>query len=246
VAGRDGIVYETEDALESGFYRFLPKDPARLAKGGTLQMLAVKGQSSYDTSGGQAVGAALPVEWVTIDEPDPATVDEKSRCFAQGFAKGGARFKRLEGIHRGEDDSIYFTSTSGGNAGLGQLWQYAPSEAGGSLTLRYEASDATRLESPDNLCVSPSGAILFCEDDAVADKDRHPLAGDLVDVNRLVGLTPSGSTFDFALNIHNASEFAGACFSPDGEVLFVNIQGRAIAGSGLTCAITGPWERGPL
>jgi secreted PhoX family phosphatase len=37
-----GIVYETEDAgSNSGFYRFVPKDPARLSSGGALQMLKV-------------------------------------------------------------------------------------------------------------------------------------------------------------------------------------------------------------
>ena len=30
---------------------------------------------------------------------------------------------------------------------------------------------------------------------------------------------------------------AGSCFSPDGSVLFVNMQG-----DGLTLAITGPWQ----
>ena len=33
-------------------------------------------------------------------------------------------------------------------------------------------------------------------------------------------------------------EFAGACFSPDGHTLFVNIQ----ASRGITFAIWGPWS----
>ena len=36
-------------------------------------------------------------------------------------------------------------------------------------------------------------------------------------------------------------EFAGACFSPRGDLLFVNVQVP-----GVTLAISGPWERGPL
>jgi secreted PhoX family phosphatase len=40
---------------------------------------------------------------------------------------------------------------------------------------------------------------------------------------------------------YRASEFAGACWSPEGRTLFVNIQTP-----GITFAITGPWERGPL
>ena len=37
------------------------------------------------------------------------------------------------------------------------------------------------------------------------------------------------------------SEFAGACYSPDGEWLFANIQSP-----GITVAITGPWQNGAL
>jgi secreted PhoX family phosphatase len=65
-------------------------------------------------------------------------------------------------------------------------------------------------------------------------------------INRLIGLGAKGEAFELALNVFSDSEFAGACFSPDGEVLFVNIQGGDSAGSGMTVAIWGPWERGPL
>jgi secreted PhoX family phosphatase len=41
-------------------------------------------------------------------------------------------------------------------------------------------------------------------------------------------------------------ELAGACFSPDGTTMFVNVFGGGDAGSGMTCAITGPWARGGL
>ena len=48
----------------------------------------------------------------------------------------------------------------------------------------------------------------------------------------------------------NDSELAGACFSPSGDTLFFNIFGRARfdepANEGMTCAVTGPWHRGPL
>ncbi len=37
------------------------------------------------------------------------------------------------------------------------------------------------------------------------------------------------------------SEFAGACYSPDGKWLFVNVQSP-----GTTFAITGPWRTGAL
>jgi secreted PhoX family phosphatase len=105
------------------------------------------------------------------------------------------------------------------------------------------------LDSPGNLLVTPRGGIVLCEDDASgADNDTHPLAPGIVDINRLVGLNRKGEAFELAVNVFSDSEFAGATFSPDGEVLFVNIQGNGVPtpGSGMTCAITGPWHRGAL
>ena len=81
---------------------------------------------------------------------------------------------------------------------------------------------------------------------APGNDDRHPEAPTLFNFNRLVGLTRSGHAFDFAANVFSTSEFAGPCFSPDGRILFVNLQGNSVPGSGMTCAITGPWERGAL
>ena len=45
--------------------------------------------------------------------------------------------------------------------------------------------------------------------------------------------------FTLARNAFNGSEFAGACFSPDGSTLFVNLQSP-----GITVAITGPFLAG--
>jgi secreted PhoX family phosphatase len=242
-----GIVYETEDAGDSsGFYRFLPNDRENLLAGGVLQMAKIKGTTNYDTRSGQQEGASLPVEWVTIDNPDPDPVTSSTSCFAQGFAKGGARFNRLEGIFRGEDGEIFFVSTSGGNAKYGQLWKYEHDKKGGTLELVFESPNGSVLDSPDNLCVTPSGGILFCEDDASNDADTNLYAPGITNVNRLVGLGRNGEPFTFAVNVFSDSEFCGACFSPDGDILFTNIQGGNANGSGMTLAITGPWRRGPL
>ena len=243
-----GIVYQTEDDLdESGFYRFLPKDPTDLTAGGTLQMLAVSNFPNYDTRSEQVVGAELPIEWVTIDNPNPETVTAATSCFAQGFAKGGTRFRRLEGIYRGDANSIYFTSTNGGNVRRGQLWQFTPlGMSSGTLQLVYESPGSKVLDSPDNICVSPNGGILMCEDDASFDGDTDPLARGIRNVNRLIALDQDGIPSVFAVNIFNESELAGVCFSPDGETLFVNVFGDKAPGSAMTCAIWGPWSNGPL
>lgn len=245
---RSGIVYQTEDAGNtSGFYRFVPRDRDDLERGGRLQMLAVPEEPAFTGFIGQTAGKRIRYEWVEIDNPDPNLAAAEPTCFAQGRAQGGAAFNRLEGVFRGERDKFFFVSTSGGEAQRGQLWELDPGHRGkGTLTLVYQSPGSAVLDSPDNICVTPSGAVLFCEDDASNDADTHPLAPGFANVDRLIGLSRDGVPFEFAVNISSQTEFAGACFSPDGEILFVNIFGDATPLSGMTCAIKGPWRKGPL
>ncbi len=242
-----GVVYETEDSgNDSGFYRFRPNHRLDLTRGGTLEMLAVAGRPNYSTLTGQTVGETLPVRWVPIPDPDPDLEARQPDVAAQGLAGGGALFNRLEGIwYDRAGGDIFFCSTSGGDAGMGQVWRYDPRRE--VLTLFFESPGGSVLDSPDNLLVTPRGGLILCEDDASGrDDDTHPLAPGIVDVNRMIGLTPGAEAFELAVNRLNDSEFAGACFSPDGRTLFVNIFGDASPGSGMTCAITGPWHVGPL
>ncbi|MGH3090498.1 MAG: alkaline phosphatase PhoX [Rubrobacteraceae bacterium] len=231
-----GFVYQTEDRGTAGFYRFIPDERGDMASG-RLQMLAVRGRPNYNTTSGQQVGRPLPVEWVDIEDPDPPEAETNSLAvFQQGFADGGALFSRLEGCWRG-DGSIFFHATDGGDAELGQVWEYRPrGRSGGQLILIFESESPEMLDAPDNITVSPRGGIVICED---GDGEQF-----------LRGLTPEGNIFDFALNIKNDREFAGACFSPDGETLFVNIQGDTRepgpGNLGMTFAIWGPWEDGAL
>ncbi|MEW5916748.1 MAG: alkaline phosphatase PhoX, partial [Gemmatimonadota bacterium] len=69
-----GIVYETEDRLLAGFYRFIPNERGVLRAGGRLQMLAIQGQRNVDLSLGQRMGARLQAGWVAIDDPDRNSV----------------------------------------------------------------------------------------------------------------------------------------------------------------------------
>ena len=75
-----------------------------------------------------------------------------------------------------------------------------------------------------NVTVTPWGDLLLCEDGP----DDQP--------QYLRGVTPQGQLYTLAANSY--SEFAGACFSPDGSTLFVNAQSP-----GITFAVTGPWPR---
>ena len=199
-----GIVYQTEDRSDNraGFYRFIPGTPEVLADGGRLQMMAVTDQPRYVTSHGQTQGAVWPVHWVDIADPDRGVSE-------QGFAAGAARFERLEGAFPG-DDGIYFVSTSGGDARAGQVFHYLPTSAeAGELRLVFESPSRDILDSPDNIVLSPHGGLLLCEDGS-GDQFIRELDRD----GQIVNLVRGGSR-----------EFAGSCFSPDGRVLFFNVQG---------------------
>ena len=226
-----GIVYLTEDRKTAGFYRFKPINRRRLLDGGVLEMLIVEGKPGFDTRKKQRVGDVLKCSWVVIDDPDPVSAQKNDLAvYESGVAKGGATFARLEGAWFG-NQSVYFSATIGGDAGLGQVWRYIPSATGGDLVLLFESKDKKVLWSPDNLTVSPRGGIGICED---------TYGGDCF----IRGLTPTGVVFDFAKNIYpgqEQSEFAGICYSPDGQTMFVNLQEP-----GITCAIWGPWNRGVL
>jgi secreted PhoX family phosphatase len=273
---RTGIVYETEDpgsGVGAGFYRFIPNNPDDLTAGGTLDMLAIAGRRQVDLRKGQERGRRLPVEWIRIEDPDPdvTSVFDSRSTFSQGWTEGGATFNRLEGCWE-DGGTIFFVSTSGGDAkngdvnprdgyeeGFGQVWAYRPGhygDDGGTLVLLYESPSGEAMDSPDNLTVTPRGGLICCEDDASTEygddpgEDVHPLAPGIDNVNRLIGLTRHGEAFEFAVNVLNGSELAGACFSPSGRTLLFNLFGRARFDEdpveGMTCAVTGPWWRGPL
>ena len=247
---RTGIVYQTEDAWYvplvpdqpgAGFYRFIPRQPGVLAAGGRLQMLAITGAPGYLTARDQTPGVVLQAHWVDIDDPDPEDAGRDSLAvFKQGYAKGGARFARLEGAFHG-DGGIYVVSTSGGNATAGQVFHYRPVTADrGELMLVFESPSPEVLDAPDNLVVSPRGGLVMCEDGS-ADQYVRALdrEGRIVNLAR-APLGPEGEA---------PGEFAGSCFSPDGRVLFFNAQGGRRAGSTLasaTYAMWGPWEDGPV
>lgn len=229
-----GIIYETEDANPSGFYRFTPNDRNDLSAGGTLEVLAIDGSPNYDTRVNQTQEDSLDVVWVTVDNPDPASGTPS--VYAQGAAKGAAAFGRLEGAWWSQGKA-YFVSTSGGNAGQGQIWEYEPCSE--TLTLIFESPAAEILNAPDNICASPRGGFILCEDGSGTEF--------------LHGLTVDGTIFKFAQNNvvlsgqknltgdFRGSEFAGATYSPDGRWLFFNIQSP-----GITFAVTGPWRNGAL
>lgn len=227
------IVYETEDRPDGLIYRYIPNQPTQLAKGGKLQVMAIKGQKSFDTRNWKMLETPkmeprqdMEVEWLDIDQVESPEDDLRYR----GYTAGAARFARGEGMWFGNRE-LYFACTNGGHLSQGQVFRYTPSpnegrpeekQQPGKLQLFAEPNDSAIVKYCDNLTIAPWGDLVLCEDDA------HPF---------VVGITPSGEYYKLAENTGYKSEFAGGVFSPAGDTYFVNIQGP-----GLTLAITGPWR----
>lgn len=228
---RTGIVYETEDRKDGLLYRFLPSVRGKLQQGGELQALCIRGQKTADTRNWSSKpdfvpGTSYAVEWVPLKGVDTAQDDLRKR----GALAGAARFARGEGMWFGRGQ-VFFACTTGGVARKGQIWAYKPSpfegsgrekESPGTLELLVEPNNSSIVENADNLTVAPWGDLIVCEDGPGHDY--------------LLGVTPKGKVYNVARNSLSSAELTGACFSPDGKALFVNLQQ-----SGLTLAITGPW-----
>ena len=226
-----GIVYMTEDRQYGLFYRYIPDVPGKLIEGGLLQALVIKNRPSTQTRNWSAkpdVALNKPYEtaWVDVGNPDP----DDNNLRLTGAKLGAATFARGEGLCDA-GDCFAFTCTEGGHAHVGQVFTYKPSpfegttgeqDEPGELTLIAESSRDSLLQNADNLVMAPWGDLVVCEDTA-----GH--CG-------LVGIRPDGTQYALADNTYSNSELAGACFSPDGKILFVNIQHP-----GMTLAITGPW-----
>jgi secreted PhoX family phosphatase len=213
------ICYLTEDRPDGCLYRFLPVSAGRPFEG-RLQALRVVGQDGYHTgTSGLTVGKALDVGWVDVMDPDPAT--DTVRAEARG--RGAAVIARGEGIwyHQG---AVYVCSTSGGPMSTGQIFRLVPSarHTGGKLELIAQSMDPNTLDMPDNITIAPWGGLFMAEDGGGR--------------NFIRGLHPGGAVFDFARGPSSGGEFAGVCFAPGGQAMFVNVQRN-----GLTLAITGPF-----
>ena len=96
------------------------------------------------------------------------------------------------------------------------------------------------LENPDNITIVPQTRdVLLCEDSPGEQFIR--------------GVTQDGEIYTFAQALTNDTEFCGACFDPDGQVLYVNQQGERLGENeppqgtpesrAVTYAIYGPFEK---
>jgi secreted PhoX family phosphatase len=263
------IVYLTEDRRNlSSLYRYVPANtsglPGSLEDGGQLQAARVVNTPNADLNVADA-GQEYEIEWVNINDPDAdpgvfsdATVTgTASGPFLQARSQGCLRMARGEGIwhHAGK---MFIVDTATGRDGSNR-----PGRGDGAVwvldlgTMRLKAlfvsENPLAANNPDNITVSPRGGVVLCEDGGGVN-DAFGFG------ERLLGLTPTGNSYIFCKNNVNLSagdiaaagksvapgdyrgrEFAGACFDPKDNVMFVNMQSP-----GITYAIWGPWAKGNL
>ena len=220
-----GVVYLTEDRDDGVLYRFLPHEPANLRAGGRLQAMRIEGLADTRnwSAPAMSVGQRYALNWIDLDAVDAPDDDLRHRA----AAAGATLIARGEGIHMGEDE-LFVCATSGGAKELGQIFRLSPGRDGAADTfeLFFESESKEQFNYGDNLTVAPNGHLIVCEDQYTPIVDNH-----------LRGITPDGRAYELG-RLRMQTELAGACFSPDGEWLFVNAYSPT-----RTFAITGPWGR---
>lgn len=241
---RTGVVYETEDAFAfpfGCFYRFKPNQPlggyGSLRAGGVLEAMRVPGVADLSTV--REPGTEFRnIEWVTVPDPLATTVPTREQDYGP---EGITHAQKLEGCWWG-NGCAYFVASFGRAANGsavdhdGQVWRYDPARNRLRLEVYFGRNADTPkdklYQAPDNICVSPYGGLMICED---GDGEQH-----------LIGVTADGEPFVFAKNRQNNGtpeapaygEFAGVVFDDRGKTLYFNCYNP-----GTTFAITGPWHR---
>ncbi len=266
-----GYWYLTEDQGNANtLYRFRPNDLDgalnSLHGGGLLQGLKVKNVNHADLRL-PTLCQEFEIEWADIADPDLdgailASVlgnVSASGPYRQAYANGAAIFGASEGCWVA-NGTVFFTDkqVTSNPIRVGRIWELDLETQ--VLKAIFVSNDIRVGNSPDNLCVSPRGGILFNED---GNGSGLGSSGQTISVpaQRLMALRPDGSSYEFANHNYNFTaaqlaaagkpnagagnrrntEWAGSVFSPDGRVLFVNLYSP-----GITLAITGPWARGTL
>jgi secreted PhoX family phosphatase len=258
-------VYLSEDASGPNglFYRWTAPAGVRLGPGlanrlsdtaGKLEAMQLRLDDgsivpdiAYFTSA--QLGRPFKVTWTEVPDRDARTTPTRLQ-FADGAVTRG---KKFEGVWSNGKGCYIVNSFAFGPNDLpadatrhdGMVWFYDYADQTLTLVTYFPHNPAAEgegafpkfadltFDGPDNVTVTPWGSLVLAEDGVRA---SHVLSS-----------IPGGPTYAIARNqISNGtangaptySEFTGPTFSPDGRVLFVNIQVP-----GITLAITGPWEK---
>ena len=207
--------YLTEDEPSGCLYRFTPHEKSKPFEG-KLEALRIVGRPALHTEASLNLHSPVKIDWVKIDDP----LARARPLQEQATSLGAAMFARAEGAWL-DGEGVVFTATTGGKLGRGQLFRVDFKAM--SLTLVAEARSEGDFNGPDNVTVAPWGDFIVAED---GPEPAHVYI-----------VRADGSMIPLLRNDQSSSELAGVCFSPDGNVLFCNIQY-----DGLTVAIRGPWD----
>jgi secreted PhoX family phosphatase len=259
-------VYLSEDASGPNglFYRWTAPAGTRLGAGaadrlgdttGTLEAMQIRLDDgsilpdvAYLTSA--QLGRPFKVTWTPVPERDAVSQTIRTQ-FVDGTVTRG---KKFEGVWSNGKGAYIVNSFAFGANDLpadatkhdGMVWFYDYSDQTITLVTYFPHNPASESEAgtfpkyadmvfdgPDNVTVTPWGTLVLAEDGV---KASHVLSS-----------VPGGPTYAIARNMLSIgtsggnptySEFTGPTFSPDGKILFVNIQVP-----GITLAITGPWQK---
>ena len=195
-----GYWYLTEDQGDANtLYRFRPNNVqgglGSLHAGGRLQGLKVKGVMNADLRY-PALCQKFACEWVDIANPDldGATLSSvvgsvsASGPYRQAYANGAAIFGANEGCWVA-NGIVYFTDKRvvASPPRAGRIW--ALDLHSGELEAIFVSNDILIGNSPDNVCISPRGGVLFCEDGGNTGPKGDPTVQ--VERMRLMGVTPA-------------------------------------------------------
>jgi secreted PhoX family phosphatase len=258
-------VYLSEDASGPNglFYRWTAPSGVRLGLGlanrlsdnaGKLEAMQIRladgsivPDIAYFTSA--QIGQPFKVTWIEVPERDAQATPVRNQ-FADGTVTRG---KKFEGVWSNGKGAYIVNSFAFGPADLpadatkhdGMVWFYDYDDQTITLVTYFPHNPAAEgegsfpkfadmtFDGPDNVTVTPWGSLVLAEDGVRA---SHVLSS-----------VPGGPTYAIARNqitngtsngVPTYSEFTGPTFSPDGRILFVNIQVP-----GITLAVTGPWEK---
>ena len=216
-----GNAYLTEDRSEGLIYKFIPKKKGSLIEG---ELFALKVENVEDSRNWNQdlmkTKNIYQASWIKVDDVDPE--DDTMRFDLA--AKGATPFARPEGI-TSDQASIYVTCTSGGKLNKGQIFKLNfLSQQNTTIELWLESEKDDQINMPDNVTIAPWGDLIVCEDNSK--------------INRLWGFNQTGGSYLIAENSYTGSEFAGVCFSPLDNTMYVNLQYN-----GMTLAIDGNWKK---
>jgi secreted PhoX family phosphatase len=230
----------TEDHRRGLFYRFVPEElgsKLNPSTEGELQALAFADASFGQESNNWKPREWIPGEWrrtqwIPIRDVAEGNINDDLRD--RSWRDRAIRFANGEGIHFGVDE-LYFTATSGGRIKSGQIFRFSP--AHNMIQLFLESTNPAQFNYGDNLTIAPNGHLFVCEDPYVGDRKYWPrIAAFKKPGAYLRGVSNHGDVYNIAY-LPTDSELSGACFSPDGKTLFLNIYKPAA-----TLAITGKWK----